>query len=261
MTNDTLLHPTDTDLLAYIDGEVSSIDAQRIAEHMRTCDTCLSTHDRFRACSTSLEDFVGSQVPTAPSSAAAVRRVRPPRLAIVPRDNERRWYTRPSLRAAIIVVGFSAATLAVTPVRGWVIELFRSMGGSAPETVASQSLQLPSAPPIPPLASSSLVSFEPHRGEFTVDFTRSQTRGTLTITAVTGTQATGRIADRGLDDALLVTDSGFRVRNGETTTASYVFGVPSSVTEFIVRVDNRIVLRGTWAQLTNRGKVEIDFAH
>ena len=261
MTNDTLLHPTDADLLAHLDGEISVIDASRIARHVERCHECRHTINLFRTTSSGVADLLAgvsmarTESPRIPSS----RAVGAPRLAIVRQHDPPRWYSRPSLRAAMIMVGLGAATLAVTPVRGWVVEFFRAMTGSGSATdIGSPTLQAPSVPPIPSLTSTSSVSFVPPAGEFTIHLANEQAEGTLRIIAVGGNQATGRITDRGSDDALLVTSSGFRVQNGGSSKASYMFGLPSSISEFVVQIGDRVALRGSWGQLTNDGPIAIN---
>jgi hypothetical protein len=63
------MHPTDEDLILHYYGEMSAADRARLAEHLRTCQTCAATDARLRQTLDAVDD-----VP-APEPDAGVERV------------------------------------------------------------------------------------------------------------------------------------------------------------------------------------------
>ncbi len=232
----TLLHPTDADLLGYIDKELSRDDAVAIQGHLSRCAECQQTVDSLSAATSDVELFLRNVSIPEVTAPFVARRVRPPQLAVIPKNrNVPPWYTRTSLRAALIVCGIGVATFAVTPVRGWVIDFIRNAIQSTDSQTDSQGA---ADPPTSGQLNTSSVAFVPEGQRFEISITQHQREGVLTIVAVEGTRARGSIAGSGAADALMVTGGGLSIQNSPESQSSYEVQIPPSIRHIIIQISN-----------------------
>ncbi len=232
----TLFHPVDADLLGFIDGELSGEDARVVEEHLSRCADCQQTVESLSASTSDLESFLRDVSIPRVTPPFVTRRVRPPQLAIIPKSSRvPPWYTRTSLRAALIVCGIGVATFAVTPVRGWVIDFIRNVIQSTDSQADSQDA---ADPPTSVQLNTSSVAFVPDGQRFEVFIAQHQREGVLTIVAVEGTQARGSIAGSGAADALMVTGGGLSIQNSPGSQSSYNVQIPPSVRQIVIRISN-----------------------
>ncbi len=226
-----VLHPADSDILRFHDGECDAEERDRIAAHVAECAACAETSSLFedttRHLHAALED-----IPTPPVYGAKERFLaaawRNRSTAPVRRSFPQRT---PWLRAAVVIFGALVLSMWAPPVRAWFLRLINPEPPMAAETVVPAQEGVPAPPP-----TSSTVSFVPTTTRFVVDVTTKQQEGRLTLQVVRTAAASATITGRSVADALFVMQNGFRIQNTATSSATYLVMVPAGVEQVVVRI-------------------------
>lgn len=219
-------HPTDRDLVRYLDDEATATERERARDHLRECSTC---HRRFEilsgrsaALSAMIQDM---EVPE--------REIPPPRDLTRGRSVSRR--TRSSartspwvLRAAAIVLLVAAPAMAmVQPVRDWISTQWS-------ELVAERNPTDDAAPN--GTSPHGTVSFVPAGSTLALWLEREPGPGTLRIV----TRETNRVTVETVGDPagsrLVVLPDGVRIEGGSEPGARYVITVPHTLERVVVYV-------------------------
>ena len=255
----TLFHPGDADLLRYIDGELSRVDAQVVQEHLPRCADCQQTVDFFSASTSEVEMFLRDVSIPVIAAPFVAPQVRTPQLAVISKSKGvRPWYARTSLRAALVVFGIGGATLAVSPVRGWVVDLIRNVIQS---TDSQPDVPSEVQPPVTSeQLSTSSVAFVPERQRFEISVAQHQGEGVLTIVAVNGTQARGSIVGSSAADALMVTGSGLSIQNSSGSQSSYRVQLPPSVRQIVIRISNNYPVQISRNEVVRAGETTVSLS-
>lgn len=118
-------HMTDTELMAYLDGELGEEERVATARHLRRCPACLDALDSLRRAADALSAALRRIDRPAPAGDAArireLRAARAPGIGAI-RAGGRAWSRRPLLAAAVLLIaitGAAAAAIPGSPVRAW----------------------------------------------------------------------------------------------------------------------------------------------
>ena len=213
-------HPSEGDLIRYLDEELYELDERRIQVHVRGCASCRARLDALAAATHSAARAIGGMEVAGPSDVVRARALAAARRANAERSTRRAGGTgRQAVAAAIALVVIGAS---VSPVRAWVSTLLPS----APTPVAAPALvTLPAAPAA---HRSSVVAFRPSGALFELHVDAPQAEGTLTVEVRSGARGTAQIVG-GDDETMLVLPSGLHVENSPGSTGSYHVTVPAEV--------------------------------
>ena len=243
-------HLTDADLIRMLDGEPALSAVHDVRGHIATCDVCVARREllserRRRLAMLLTSTDIAVAAPSVPVELLLAR-------ARAPRPLHR----RPAVRAAAVLL--VAGTLAAQPaVRGWMSEQWRRVTDRTPPT-ASVSSPPSSSPAAPPAVAGTALTFESGPGPFTIVLEGRPSSGTLTIVSAEGTRASvERVSGVNLD--LLVMPQGFRVRDAEGATASFVVRVPRSAGRVHVRFGESTSSREITVDLGDAERRIIDF--
>jgi anti-sigma factor RsiW len=219
------------DLIRLLDAECEGEEDRLLRRHLAACTECKRRYDRrarlserFSLALMDLEESLPVRV------AEPHRRPGPhPWLARL-----RSWWSRKTVRVLAIATVILALGGAVTPVRAWVVAGFqtlKSLIGIEPGVTPASQQDAP------------VVHFAVFGDEFLIEFTTSQSSGTLSLAVDTVALASARIlGDRGQDE-LSVLRSGLRVDNAAQSSASYEVTIPHTCRLLEVRIAGRVVAR------------------
>lgn len=230
------LHPSEGELIRFIDQELSDLEAGRVRRHLRACARCgdRTAELRTRASSASAAlGALGESIPVDPvaraRALAAVQRAA--RQPTAPRHSTG-WARRAAAALAILVAG----SLAVSPLRAWVLDRWTS------ETTA------PAAPTRLPTLSPAVVAhvgprilFEPASGAFEIAVQHAQVDGELKLETRDVARASAQVTNGG-SESVLVLPSGLRIENGASSAASYSVVLPAGLQSVRVTVGGKTVV-------------------
>ena len=121
-------HYTEGVLQAYLDNEVAADTRAQIAAHVNGCVACAARLQELRELGLNFTAAVqGVDVAPIPSAALAELRVRAQRWSLT---NQWAGSRKALLRAAMLVLGITAvaaATVPGSPIRGWLVQAWRSV--------------------------------------------------------------------------------------------------------------------------------------
>ncbi len=256
MTQPTMdiVHPADSDILRFHDGECGAEERNGIAAHIAECSACAETSSLFQDTTRQLHDTL-EDMPTPPVVGAKERF-----LAAVRQNGSTSPVTRsfqqrtPWLRAAVVIFGALVVSMWAPPVRAWFFRLI------SPEPPVAAETEVPAQNVPAPSLTSSVVSFVPTASTFVVDVITRQDHGRLTLHVVRDRAASATITGRSEADALLVMQDGFRIQNTASSSATYVVMVPLDVQRVIVRVGSTQIQSFSTDQIAAGDSVVIDIS-
>ena len=214
MTLETFVdgHPAEADLLRLIDSELEEVDSVDIKIHLAECISCRRAVEEMEEASVQLSDFL-EHLSTPERSPQPV----------VSTAGTTGW-----LRAAAIVLLIGAATMAVEPVRAWVIDQFVAVASIFGDDAASDAVA--TAP-----ASESSLTFDVGGPRLEVVIATTQAVGEITFVRSTVAQATATVVGGGSESFLLLAGV-VRVQNREDSGASYRFTLPDTINEITLSI-------------------------
>ena len=217
------LHTGESDLIRVLDGACEPEERAAVEAHLGSCAACADRAATLRGRAARLARVLAEADSPAPGSsvfpAARLARARARRAAL-------RW------RVAAAAILALSGTLAVRPVRAWIVEAARAIW-TLPARAARGAR--PPAPAPPPADTAGAVVFTPSEGAFGVAVASRQAAGVLVIEAGEGPSATAAVVGDRDAAELLVLPDGLRIGNRPDATASYLVRVPAAA-RVVVRV-------------------------
>jgi hypothetical protein len=213
----TVPHPSDGDLVRYLDTELSELEERRLRVHLNGCAECTARVEAMAAESSAAARYIvktGLSGPDAVTRARALASVR--RAAARPRRSS---YALRGLAAACVLL---VLALTAQPVRAWISTRWNELRGASRTT--SEVTTLPAAV----VRRSSVVAFAPRGALFDLQIERFQPGGTLTVEVRDVNRATAQVLN-GANETMLILPSGIRVENRSGSQASYLVIVPSNL--------------------------------
>lgn len=181
-------------LQAYLDNEVTA--RAGLDSHLAQCAACAAELDRLRSASQLFASALRTRDAVAPTSVAfaALKAARRP-VAGMPAA-----IARVSLaRAAMLLVGLAAiasAAIPGSPVRAWISEALRSVGGGAvADEIAAPVVPPAPAPAIPDEYGAATVSIEPADGRVLVLLSGATADATVRVRLVRTQRASVQVSD------------------------------------------------------------------
>ena len=238
-------HVEDGDLMRLLDTECSDEEDRMLRMHLAACADCKRRHDRIARLSHRFAALLFELEEPAPRKITPVHESR----KATTQPAVKPWWSRRVLRVAAVVVLILAGAAAVTPVRAWVIDAFRSLLGA--DKTAPVQQQTPG----------SLVSFVPSGGEFLVEFLETQTVGVLRVYVDTTEAASARMIGTTAGEGFLVQSAGLTIRNTSESSVSYELRLPRTCQSFEVRIAGAVVWRyEVRSQAGLQGPWEVDLS-
>lgn len=219
-------HVENGDLMRLLDSECGDEEDRLLRRHLAACTECKRKHHRISRLSGRFSELLFQLEEPVPDSKTPVPegRKRSTHPTVKP------WWSHRTLRVAAVVALILFGAAAVSPVRAWVIDTFRSLLGA--DT---------SAPP--QQTTGSLVSFVPTGEEFRVEFLRRQAAGVLRVYVDTSEAASARMMGREAGEGFLVQSAGLTIRNTSQSSVSYELRLPRTCEAFEVRIAGALVGR------------------
>ena len=217
-------HPSDSDLVRYLDSEGGTEQRKYARDHLDECPRCQQRLRLLRARSAALSDLIGQmQVPereiAAPPVGAGMT-------ATYPHGSSPGARSAGVLKAAAIMVLMAVPAVAmVPPVRAWIMTQWS-------EFTASPAALGDSVPALPTPAGSS-VSFVPSGKVLNVWLEREPEPGMIWVRPLEMERVTVETA-ASAGDRLFVLPNGVRIENGSDSNARYVITVPSTLDAVVV---------------------------
>jgi len=210
-------HPSDGDLVRYLDTELSELDERRLRSHLRECAQCAERAEAIASQSRAIAGYIGRTTPGGPDAVTRARALASARRASLrPR---RAW--RP-LRLAAAACALLVLALTAQPVRAWISDRWDGLRGT--RSSAAEVATLPASI----VRRSSVVAFAPRGARFDLQIERFQPDGTLTVEVRDVERATAQVLN-GMNETMLILPSGIRVENRAGSRASYLVTVPADL--------------------------------
>ena len=248
-----IVHPADSDILRFHDGECDVEERDCIAAHVAECSACAETSRLFQDTTRHLHSTL-ADIPIPPVNGAKERFLAAARRNRSTSPVRRSFQQRtPWLRAAVVIFGALVVSMWAPPVRAWFLRLLSPEPPPAAETEAP-------AQDVPASLTSSVVSFVPTASTFVVDVITRQDDGRLTLHVVRDRAASATITGRSEADALLVMQDGFRIQNTGSSSATYAVMVPFDVQRVIVRIGSTQTQSFATDQIAAGDSVVIDIS-
>lgn len=216
-TSQASIHPSEGDLVRYLDHQVDRDERRDLLAHLSECDACaqrvasLGEHSRIVA------DYLAElHADVTPDEVTRARALSAARAAQRRRPLVSGGWLRAAAVAAVVI-----ATAGVSPVRAWVLDRIHGIledDAAAPAAVVE-------APE--PLAVGSQIAFEPAGDVFNLELDAEQAVGAVRLTLAPGSRVSARVV--GGDESFTLLPAGVQVENRPTSTASYEIAVPGSV--------------------------------
>lgn len=220
-------HPSEGDLIRYLDAELSEIEERRLRAHVDGCGRCTATLEEVARYSRSVSRLVAGSPVAGPDVVTRARALATVRRAHVARVAGRRRAVHGALAASVVLV----LAIAAPPVQAWLLDRFDALRAPVAAPVAE-----PAAPVVEAEAErGSVVAFTPRGVRFDLEVERFQEAGTLTVEFREAPRASAQIVG-GSDETMLVLPSGLRVENGEGSSASYRVVVPAELPEVRISI-------------------------
>lgn len=229
-------HPSEGDVIRYLDAELSEAEEHRFRKHLGVCAECAARAEAFaregRAASRVLAELPapGPDAVTRARALAAVRRVGRRRRA--PGTAHRHT------GVAAAAVALLAIGMGVQPVRAWVADWWSSLArpdGESPPAVVAR-------PAAAPGEQRSVVAFEPSHAPFVLRIDQRQRAGSLRLEVLEVERASAQIHG-GSEETILVLPAGIRVENAPESAADYVVTLPATLPEIEVVIGGETVAR------------------
>ena len=226
----TVPHPSDGDLVRYLDTELSELEERRLRTHLNGCEECTARVETIASESSAVARYLVKREVPGPD---AVTRARA--LAAVRKANaERRTGMRRAIRGLAAASVLLVLALTAQPVRAWITERWEGLRGGSARPVEVTTL------PATVVRRSSIVAFAPRGARFELQLERFQRDGTLTVEVRDVERATAQVLN-GANETMLILPSGIRVENRAASRASYLVTVPSSLPVLNVTVGGETV--------------------
>lgn len=232
-------------LQAYLDNEV--VARAELDTHLAQCTTCAAELDRLRSASQLFASVVHANDIVAPTSAAftAIRAARRP---IVRKPAA--LVRVPLARAAMLLVGLAAVASAAipgSPVRAWISEALRSVGGVQQDETAIPAVQPAPEPAPSDERGAAAVTIEPADGRILVVLSGATAEATVRVRLVKTPRASVQVSDA-------TAQSRFRTGPGRIEavsigSAEVVVEIPRAALEARVELDGRPVFEKNRDQL------------
>jgi anti-sigma factor RsiW len=219
-------HADDADLVRLLDDEAPDAERGAIESHLTACGSCARRFASLKARSARLSDRLTASDLPAPAPA-----LRPAR--------RRRVLADPRWRVAAALVLLLGGTLLVEPVRAWIVDAAGLLWAKA--TGHSRATPMVPAPAPAPAPGAGSVTFVPAEPGFTVQVTRRQAEGSLTVETGAGPEASAAIAGGEGPAELVVMPDGLRIVNAAASTRSYHVRVPPSVSRVVIEVGGTVI--------------------
>lgn len=229
----TSSHPSMGELLRQLDGELGRAEAGKLSKHLERCTACRGRMAELREDSLAAGQYLRSL----PSWTGEGERAQGRVLAEI-RVAERRRSLAPWRRgwaAAAAIAALLVVTMAVDPLRAWMLARLASVGSGAEEA----SGPVVAIPTTVVGGVGSVVAFHPSGPRFELLVEHPQVRGELLLQIRRIDRATAQVTNAG-DETMLVLPSGLHIENAPSSSASYRVTLPTSVSEIQVRVGERL---------------------
>lgn len=229
-----MVHTSEGTLQAYLDGELSTAERDRVASHLAVCPACTAEAGALRSAAERFSLLVsGFDVPAPGLEPDSITRFR--------------WIERTMLarrilaRAAVLLVFVSAAAAAAlpgSPIRHLAVDLWneaRSLVAPAPEAVA------PAPAPTPEVeAPSAAVSVQPLRGR--LHFTISDAAPGIRVRVQLIDGDVGVVRASGKAMAARFTTGVGHIQIGDVQGGDLIVQIPRSALSAVVRANGRALL-------------------
>lgn len=220
-------HPSDGDLVRYMDGEGAAARRERARDHLDNCPSCQQRLSLLRARSAALSaliedvDVPEREVPAPPALA--------PMGAAARRGGSSSRQSAGLLKAAVILLLLAAPAIAmVQPVRDW---------------IASQWSEISTGPDLPYGSATSVarpgrsaVSFIPADMALELWLEREPGPEMIRIVPAETDRVTIETVGGRAGDRLVVLPRGVRIESGSDSGARYVVTVPSTLERVVVYI-------------------------
>jgi hypothetical protein len=232
-------------LQAYLDDEV--VARAELDSHLAQCTVCAAELDRLRSASQLFASVLHAGDVAAPASAAfaamkAARRPMVRKPAAILRV--------PLARAAMLLVGLAAvasATIPGSPVRAWISEALRLVGGSTEQKESMAPVPSAPEPVIPEEHGAAAVSIEPADGRVLIVLSGASEQATVRVRLVKVQRASVQVSD-GTAQARFRTGPG-RIEVVGIGSGDVLIEIPRAALEARVEVDGRPVFEKNRDQL------------
>ncbi len=225
-------HPSERDLVRYMDRELSDLERGRMRRHLEGCAACEGRLSELMERSAEVSAALAEAGEGVEVDALARARAR----EAVRRANRIARGRSPwgvPLRAAAAVALLLVGALAADPVLAWVHDHW--WPGKHAERVVHT---LPAATVAPETRHGPMVLFEPTSGTFEVSIANPQATGSIHLQVRDVARASAEVSNPG-DEAILVLPSGLHVENLATSQASYTLTLPASLRKIEVTIGDR----------------------
>ncbi|MFC1639361.1 anti-sigma factor family protein [Gemmatimonadota bacterium] len=249
-------HIDDGELIRLFDGECTPEEAAQIRAHTDECpecqdnaDTLKQTSARFSGLLAELDSFAPLEVVLSPDAEKPSVPTEKPRFHLV---------SRRVLRAAAVLAAM-VLVFAATPARAWLVQGWEALRS----IVTADTGESPAEIEVPETAGpevSSVIRFTPRGSEFRLEFIQKPASGTLVLLFDSATTASAGIIGGDGADGMILLPSGLRIRNSDSSSASYEVRLPLSLLVVEVLVAGRMELRLDVQSLSEPLTRELDLA-
>lgn len=219
-------HPTEGALVRVLDGEE---DDPTVRRHVEACEECRERYGRLASWSEGVSESLDAADPVLREPARGRRRVQGG-AGSVPQ-----W-----LKVAAGIILVLSGTLAVEPVRAWVLSQAEAVAQRLGIGASTSSTADREAPP------GASLSFVPASSELVIRFENPQQAGRLVVASSTGSmevKASVLGTTDGAPTEITVLPSQLSVRNEPNSQADYRVVVPSTLERISVQVGDSVVAR------------------
>ncbi|MBW3628540.1 MAG: zf-HC2 domain-containing protein [Gemmatimonadetes bacterium] len=239
----TVPHPSDGDMVRYLDTELSELEERRLRTHLNGCAQCTARLEAIASQSSAVARYIGQTGLPGPDAVTRARALALARRASV---QPRRGWRR--LRLAAAACALFVLALTAYPVRAWIAE--RWDGFRAPAAAPTEAATLPASV----VRRSSVVAFTPRGDRFDLQIESFQPAGTLTVEVRDLGRATAQVLN-GANETMLILPDGIRVENRAGSRASYLVTVPANLPLLSISVGgetvatvNAVELNAPWSR-------------
>lgn len=232
-------HPSEGDLLRYVDTELSELEERRLQVHLAQCGMCNERLESLARDARRAELYLSRLSPAAPDEVTRARTLAAVRRAAAARG-QRPWWARGAARSVAAVAALLLVAIAAEPVRAWLSSGFRVLSGPGAVPAATPAMVPVAAPAAAIEHRSSVVAFQPGDAVFDLRIERPQTGGSLALEVHEAARASAQILGGG-SETMMVLPSGLRVENQPGSVASYRVVVPATVEQVRVHIGDRLV--------------------
>ena len=223
-------HPSDGDLVRYLDTELSELEERRLRMHLKGCAACSARVEAIASESSAVARYLAKHAVPGPDTVTRART-----LAAVRKANaERRSGVHRAIRGLVAASVLLVLALTAQPVRAWITERWEGLRGTSARPAEVATL------PATVVRRSSIVAFAPRGALFELQLERFQREGTLTVEVRDVERATAQVLN-GANETMLILPSGIRVENRAGSRASYLVTVPSSLPALNVTVGGETI--------------------